>query len=218
MVLCIAAIAAVSFSQTNLNTPLNFKLYDISPNGQYLLGTDLVIGGPAGDSVYLFNISNQRMIGLFGGFIVRELIGSLRFMPSGDKIIYEVELLDTVSSTGSLITATYTFDISSYLSVLDPQPPKKVLTDIANTKIYPSPSNGSRAISFEIPASKGVKIEIANLQGCIVRVLYSDGGTVNEKVIWDGKNQYGNAVPSGQYVARIISGNAIEAKMVCITE
>jgi len=215
----IFVVACMSFSQTQVNTPGTTYFQDVSPNGLYLAGID------TSGAIKLFNLSNNTTI-VTGSKFADSLYSAmnLRWMPDGKRILcfYTNRTVSmSIGSGGPTITPgkTYIVDVSTYVSsIQDPHPAQKAFADISNFKIYPSPSTGSQPINFEVPFSSGsVKIEIANLQGSIVRVLYSENAADN-KIVWDKKNQYGDVVPSGQYITRIISGKTVESKMVCITE
>jgi hypothetical protein len=216
-------VASISFGQTAINTQNGFRICDISPNGQYLVGLKISLSPPINTSGYtsnpfvekrgqvqLFNLSNSTTTIIPSAIISAPSVlwGDIHFTPDGKKVYFSL-LADSVT------VKTYYYDVTSYVSI-SPQPLEKNMATSSDTKIYPIPSTGSTPINFEVPSSSGsLKIEIANLQGSIVRVLYSGN---SDRIVWDKKNQYGDAVPSGQYVARIISGKTVKSKMVCITE
>jgi hypothetical protein len=69
---------------------------------------------------------------------------------------------------------------------------------------YPNPFNASTAINYVISESATVSVEIYNLTGKKVRTLYhgyQNHGT--HQLIWDGKNDAENRVPSGVYFCKI---------------
>ncbi|HDG67915.1 MAG TPA: hypothetical protein ENG11_02065, partial [candidate division Zixibacteria bacterium] len=71
----------------------------------------------------------------------------------------------------------------------------------------PNPFNTSATIKFGIPAGEGdfVTVEITDVSGRHIRTLWN---RVTEpgyySVVWDGTDDAGNPVPSGNYLCRII--------------
>ena len=69
---------------------------------------------------------------------------------------------------------------------------------------YPNPFNPSTQISFTLSASAGVRLDVFNLQGRLVRTLL-DGpaGAGTTTVTWDARSDNGNQVGSGVYFYRL---------------
>jgi hypothetical protein len=83
---------------------------------------------------------------------------------------------------------------------------------------YPNPFNPSTTIQFGLPAAGNVRIVIYDMLGRevaeITNMQYAAG---NYAVRWDGKNNSNEAVSSGMYVYKLISGqNVINRKMLLI--
>ncbi|MFQ6104505.1 MAG: T9SS type A sorting domain-containing protein, partial [Candidatus Glassbacteria bacterium] len=73
---------------------------------------------------------------------------------------------------------------------------------------YPNPFNPTTTISFDIPEVNGTKqhvsLTIYNLRGRHVRTLInSELEHGNHMVVWDGRNDSGEAVSSGIYFYRL---------------
>lgn len=71
---------------------------------------------------------------------------------------------------------------------------------------YPNPFNPSTTISFDLPRDMDVTLKIYNVLGEEVRTLTTDfyqAGT--HQVVWDGKDNFGNALSSGLYLYRLKS-------------
>jgi hypothetical protein len=87
-----------------------------------------------------------------------------------------------------------------------------VVTDYELSQNYPNPfsanatfGNPSTKISFALPGSGKVKLEIYDLLGNTVRTLVSKEMTVGRhEVVWDGRNQAGQTVAAGIYLYRIV--------------
>jgi hypothetical protein len=72
---------------------------------------------------------------------------------------------------------------------------------------YPNPFNASTTISYDLPASAAVKIEVFNLLGQVVAIVedkYKAAGSY--QVTWDGSTTDEQPAASGIYLARITAG------------
>ncbi|KPL06487.1 hypothetical protein AMJ86_08360 [bacterium SM23_57] len=81
---------------------------------------------------------------------------------------------------------------------------------------YPNPFNSSTSISYEIPVTSRVVLNIYNTEGRLVRTLVNGQATPgSHNVTWNGLSNAGNAVSTGVYIYRLQAGdfNAIQ-KMV----
>jgi len=72
---------------------------------------------------------------------------------------------------------------------------------------YPNPFNPETVIKYQIPKSSQVVIIVYNLKGQEVRILeesFKEPGFY--QVNWDGKNNHGKLVSSGEYILAIRAG------------
>ena len=82
---------------------------------------------------------------------------------------------------------------------------------------YPNPFNPTTRISFSIPESNFVKLEIFNSLGQKVRTLLNGKMNRGQHVVqWDGINDYGNFVPAGTYFYRINAGEFTDTKRLSL--
>ena len=66
---------------------------------------------------------------------------------------------------------------------------------------YPNPFNPTTRIDYSIPIRTQVKITIYDIQGRLVKNIVDDFNDPGHfSIFWDGKNDLGNAVPSGLYL------------------
>ena len=71
---------------------------------------------------------------------------------------------------------------------------------------YPNPFNSSTIIKYKLPRNSKVKLVIYDLLGREVRELVNKRQSSGiKKIIWDGRNRYGNRVASGMYLYRIVA-------------
>ncbi|MBK7107354.1 MAG: T9SS type A sorting domain-containing protein [Ignavibacteriae bacterium] len=74
---------------------------------------------------------------------------------------------------------------------------------------YPNPFNPSTTINFSLPIDKQISLKIYNMLGQEIKSLidfqnYKNG---NHQIIWDGTNNNGSKVTSGNYLAELKFGN-----------
>jgi len=73
---------------------------------------------------------------------------------------------------------------------------------------YPNPFNPTTTIGFQINSAGLVKLSIFNLQGQEIRALVNEFKPIGAyQVGWDGRDDSGNAMPTGQYFYKIQAGN-----------
>ena len=82
---------------------------------------------------------------------------------------------------------------------------------------FPNPFNPSTTIKFSVNSQNTVSLSIFGISGQKVRTLVNDRFTVgNHSVLWDGKDETGNAVSSGIYFYRIMAGNLAETRKMML--
>ncbi len=73
---------------------------------------------------------------------------------------------------------------------------------------YPNPFNPETLISFQLPEATNVILKIYNLLGDeIYSLIHEQKETGYHQVIWTGKNNLGQEVPSGIYLVKIEAGD-----------
>ena len=77
---------------------------------------------------------------------------------------------------------------------------------------YPNPFNPSTTIEFTLPESGFITLSIYNISGQKVRELAAEYMTAGmHNLIWDGRDDSGDAVSSGIYITRLVAGKQIAA-------
>jgi hypothetical protein len=90
------------------------------------------------------------------------------------------------------------------------------LSDFIRYDNYPNPFNSSTVISLLIPEEENVNVIVFDILGREIKKLFT-GRIFNKnlRIIWNGKNDFGQDVPSGIYIYRIeINNNIRIGKMV----
>jgi hypothetical protein len=104
------------------------------------------------------------------------------------------------TAAGLSDSTTWTFTITDV-----PDNGASVPTEFALGQNYPNPFNPSTTIRFDLPKEAPVTMEVYNVLGIRIRTLLK-GESVSaghHQVVWDGRDDNGNAAPSGVYLYRI---------------
>ena len=102
--------------------------------------------------------------------------------------------------TGYLRTITQARALPSFGG----EAPTPVIFNFALGQNYPNPFNPSTLIPFTLDRSAPAKLEIFNLLGQAVRSF--DLSTLSAgqyEIAWDGRSDFGQLVPSGEYFVRL---------------
>ncbi|OGC77553.1 MAG: hypothetical protein A2145_01050 [candidate division Zixibacteria bacterium RBG_16_40_9] len=82
---------------------------------------------------------------------------------------------------------------------------------------FPNPFNTETVITFALPRSSDVKIEIFNILGQKVKDLVDERVSAGYKqVVWDGKDNNANIVASGIYFYRIIADEFVDVRKMTL--
>ncbi len=83
---------------------------------------------------------------------------------------------------------------------------------------YPNPFNSETMVKYQIPQDDFVTIAIYNLLGQKLRTLVSaQKGPGSYQILWDGRNDWGEPVGSGEYLCQMRTTNFVAArKMILI--
>jgi hypothetical protein len=75
---------------------------------------------------------------------------------------------------------------------------------------FPNPFNPETTIPVSVPKTSNIKLEVFNILGQRVRVLY-DGPIETGRYWfrWNGRNEGGNVVATGVYLARLTTGSGL---------
>ena len=122
-------------------------------------------------------------------------------------------LSSTIFAASDIVNITIT--ISDVLSSSSENIPEKLSIRYA----HPNPFNNSVSISFEIPNSKNVNLSIFDMKGRKVRQM-SLGKLKNgfHNVVWDGKNNLGNELSSGIYMAVLEIGDKFNVQKISLVK
>lgn len=95
-----------------------------------------------------------------------------------------------------------------------------VPTDFELHSNYPNPFNPSTTFSFTLPLDKRVSVRIYDMTGRLVRTLINNEAYVSgtHSVIWNGQNDAGSIVASGQYIYTLEWGQFRQARRMVLVK
>jgi len=119
------------------------------------------------------------------------------------------------SETVGFIGSENGYIIGSGISGISSYPP--VTQNFQLDQNYPNPFNPTTTIGFNLPASQKVEIVIYNNLGQVVRRLYNGKPTAGyHTLVWDGRNDFGLASPSGVYFYKLKAGKYTAVKKMVL--
>lgn len=93
--------------------------------------------------------------------------------------------------------------------------PKK----FALSQNYPNPFNPNTVIRYSLPVNSKTNLEIYDILGRKVRTLVNEGQNAGYyRIVWDGRNGYGQAVASGIYIYRIQAGDFVKVRKMMLVK
>ena len=88
----------------------------------------------------------------------------------------------------------------------DVNPEIKIIRDQLRLTNYPNPFNSKTTISFSLIEEGNVELTIYSLKGQKVQTLFDDQlDSGFHEVVWNGKDQNNNKIPSGVYLCKLKS-------------
>jgi len=81
--------------------------------------------------------------------------------------------------------------------------------------VFPNPFRGESALRLSLPQAGRVDVAVHDVTGALVRRVESGwmpGGTT--RVLWDGRDERGRAVPAGVYFYRVATPSGTETERV----
>ncbi|MFC2085478.1 VWA domain-containing protein [Bacteroidota bacterium] len=168
-----------------------------------LFGDDLITFKKQNDGLYHYAVSRKVSDrGIDGNVKIATV--RIKSRNPDDQLGIKVEDIKAIDDEGNqLLVRSDTVSI-----VVGMENENIEITNYELKQNYPNPFNPSTTILFDIPARNNVIIEIYDIIGRKVKTLLN--GPVNQgrnEIVWDGLNQAGEAVTTGNYFVIMRSDN-----------
>jgi hypothetical protein len=113
----------------------------------------------------------------------------------------------------SILVGAIGVHVSTPLSAVDEQPHSDVGTRLSLHQNRPNPFGPSTVIEYSLPDEGKVDLEVLDVAGRVVRVLLRAEQPMGEyRVIWDGRDDLGNEMPSGKYYYCVRAGDTMTSR------
>ncbi len=169
---------------------------------------------PGSQRVYLRTINFQGQLDQFQDGFALPLNLTYQYKPAISVIdnnsIYVSRIENDLSNNPGVFCDL--IDLSYFV----PNNSDEVVPLTFTTYNYPNPFNPETTISYDLPKTGPVKVDIYNLKGQLVKTLLNEEQLAGkQKVLWTGRDKQGNKVASGVYLYKIkTTSKAISGKMV----
>jgi hypothetical protein len=113
-------------------------------------------------------------------------------------------------------------DPDGMVGISDNNPPSLELPrSWALSQNYPNPFNPTTTIAFDVPGTQGVEqqvqLTVYNIRGKqVIRLIDSELEAGSHRVVWNGRDDKGEQVPSGIYLYTLKSGEDIYTKKMVL--
>lgn len=210
------AAAARMTAATDVNSTIawvNLYSRDLTVNGRMVKsGSTIEAISPNGTKIGSFRVQRDGQFGFMPVYSDAGLNETVTGLKPGDKFSLRIDGVE-VNET---ITWTTTGDRIE-LARLTTSAGGTLPGSFSLKQNYPNPFNPSTTISFSLPSKGMARIEIYNVLGKLVAVPFNGSAEAGEhQVVWDGKNETGEAVASGVYFYRLTADNYTDTKKMML--
>ncbi len=219
---------------TTLVGPTGFAIRGLAfdPTTGVLWGSDGGggFGGQPADGIYTIDINTgaATLVGKTGlggstADIHFDQQGNLYGTKGGGMNLNNLISIDKATGAGTVIGPIGFLAVAGLaawlervvVSVNDDSP--SIPTEYALHQNYPNPFNPSTTIRYDLKENAEVRLEIFNILGQKVRTLVNERQTAGSRsVIWEARNDIGEAVTSGVYFYRLQAGEFVETKKLLL--
>ncbi len=138
---------------------------------------------------------------------------SVRFTDPHGTAKSVMAIFKTTAGLADSTSAVWNFTITDV-----EKDPYGIPTEFALGQNYPNPFNPTTTIRFDLPKEAPVTMEVYNVLGVRVRTLLA-GETISagrHTMMWDGRDDNGNAAPSGVYLYRVSASDFHASKKMTL--
>jgi hypothetical protein len=110
-------------------------------------------------------------------------------------------------------------EVTGEMTAVNDEEPTQIPEKFYLSQNFPNPFNPTTQIRYGIPTSSVVKLEIYNIRGERVAILEKGQKAAGRySVLWNGKNNRGETMPSGIYLYKLQSENFVGMKKMFLVK
>jgi len=133
-----------------------------------------------------------------GGRVPLRMLVELDEAPSGEEFTLPLALVDGFGRR-------WEFDVRAVVE-------SDVPLEYELLPAFPNPFNPSTVIRYALPEESFVRLEVYDVLGRRVRELVRDRQSAGwHSVVWDGRDEFGRKVGSGEYLCRLRAGEFVRS-------
>ena len=167
----------------------------------------------AGNRIGSFRMNRDGQFGFMPVYSDAGLNESITGIKAGDKFTLRVDGVETAET----FTWTTNGDRIEVGRLTSGASTGSLPGSFSLAQNYPNPFNPTTTISFSLPAKGQARIEIYNVLGKLVAVPFDGVAEAGDhQVVWNGKNDTGEAVASGVYFYRLTADNYTDTKKMML--
>jgi len=147
------------------------------------------------------NMTNEQVrSAIFDNAVTDAFVNQSGSLPNNLWGYGKLDIFETISNTSTAID----------------REEEKISENFILEQNYPNPFNPTTTIRYNIPKNAHVNINVHNMLGQKVKTLVNSEQKVGYRsVIWNGKNDAGEFMPSGIYIYKMITNNQVKShKMI----
>lgn len=217
---------AVGYVDTDVTLDLDYASLFVprggAPTGAMVTLAETDALGLAIESGASIENARGRMTGILAGPVaIPDVNGTLSFASStSEASVYRYTdqgwvLLDSWMQNGDISAAVEQggiYALGQGIGVFAPELPAQLILG-ANA---PNPFSAQTAISFGLPVSGNVRVNVFDMTGRLVNTLANEEmAAANHTIVWDGTDLNGNTVGAGVYFCRLeAAGQVLTQKML----
>jgi hypothetical protein len=84
-------------------------------------------------------------------------------------------------------------------------------------RVRPNPFNPRTTIAYTLPVGRQVRLDLYDLRGRrVARLAHGPRAAGEHAITWDGRDGTGRELPSGVYLARLVTGGAVTTRKLVL--
>jgi hypothetical protein len=199
-------IAGVDFNLARCPIPVNLRASDNLEGAIQITWDALSHARLAGYNIYRSRWQNNGFAKLNSDLITGPSYTDA--VPDSSIYWYEVSAVftDTNWITESFLSVSDSGRVRGPVGIAGNQP--NIPKEFFLAQNYPNPFNPTTSISYGLPRSAHVRLDIFNVMGQKALTLVDEDEQAGyKKIVWDGRDQSGKSLSSGIYFYRLRTGD-----------